>query len=69
MVVALLILGAFASLAVGAWYLLRGKHADFAIKTIRVGAVVGIVASLRPNRHRTLPPPSRCRRNSPPSLP
>ena len=44
-VVALLILGAFASLAVGAWYLLRGKHADFAIKTIRVGAVVGIVAS------------------------
>ena len=43
--VALLILGAFASLAVGAWYLLRGKHADFAMKTIRVGAVVGIVAS------------------------
>ena len=44
-VVALLILGAFASLAVGAWYLLRGKHADFAMNTIRVGAVVGIVAS------------------------
>lgn len=44
-VVALLIMGAFASLAVGAWYLLRGKHADFAMKTIRVGAVVGIVAS------------------------
>ena len=44
-VVALLILGAFASLAVGAWYLLRGKHADFAMQTIRVGAVVGIVAS------------------------
>ena len=44
-VVALLILGAFASLAVGAWYLLRGKHADFAMKTIRVGAIVGIVAS------------------------
>ena len=44
-VVALLIMGAFASLAVGAWYLLRGKHADFAMKTIRIGAVVGIVAS------------------------
>ena len=44
-VVALLIMGAFASLAVGAWYLLRGKHADFAMKTIRVGAIVGIVAS------------------------
>lgn len=44
-VVALLIMGAFASLAIGAWYLLRNKHADFAMKTIRVGAVVGIVAS------------------------
>ena len=44
-VVALLIMGAFAALAVGAWYLLRGKHSDFAMKTIRVGAVVGIVAS------------------------
>ncbi len=44
-VVALLIMGAFASLAIGAWYLLRDKHADFAMKTIRVGAVVGIVAS------------------------
>lgn len=44
-VVALLIMGAFAALAVGAWYLLRGKHAEFAMKTIRVGAVVGIVAS------------------------
>ena len=44
-VVALLIMGALCALAVGAWYLLKGKHADFALKTIRVGAVVGIVAS------------------------
>ncbi len=43
--VALLIMGALCALAVGAWYLLKGKHADFALKTIRVGAVVGIVAS------------------------
>lgn len=44
-IVALLILGAFVSMAVGAWYLLKGKHSDFAMKTVRIGAVVGIVAS------------------------
>lgn len=44
-IVALLIMGAFVSLCVGAWYLLKGKHADFAMKTVRIGAVVGIVAS------------------------
>ena len=43
--VALLIMGAFASLAVGGWYLLKKKHVDFAMKTVRIGAVVGIVAS------------------------
>ena len=41
-VVALLIMGAFASMCVGAWYLLKGKHTDFAMKT---GAAVGMVAS------------------------
>lgn len=40
-IVALLILGAFVSMAVGAWYLLKGKHSDFAMKTVRIGAVVG----------------------------
>ncbi len=44
-VVALLIMGAFASLAVGGWYLLKKKHVDFAMKTVRIGAIVGIVAS------------------------
>ena len=44
-IVALLIFGAFVSMAVGAWYLLKGKHSDFAMKTVRIGAVVGIVAS------------------------
>ena len=44
-VVALLILGSFAAMCVGAWYMLKGRHADFAMKTVRVGAVVGIVAS------------------------
>ena len=44
-VVALLIMGAFASLAVGGWYLLKKKHVGFAMKTVRIGAIVGIVAS------------------------
>ena len=44
-VVALLIMGAFASMCVGAWYLLKGKHTDFAMKTVKIGATVGMVAS------------------------
>lgn len=43
--VALLIMGAFASMCVGAWYLLKGKHTDFAMKTVKIGAAVGMVAS------------------------
>ena len=37
-VVALLIMGAFAAMAVSAWYLIKGRHADFAMKTMRIGA-------------------------------
>lgn len=44
-VVALLIMGAFVAMAVSAWYLLKGKHSDFAMKTMRLGAVVGTVVS------------------------
>ena len=44
-VIALLIMGAFVAMAVGAWYLLKGRHKDFAMKTLRTGAVVGIVVS------------------------
>jgi len=42
---ALLIMGAFVAMAVAAWYLLKGRHADFAMKIMRIGAVVGIVTS------------------------
>ena len=35
----------FAAMAVSAWYLIKGRHADFAMKTMRIGAVVGIVTS------------------------
>ncbi|WP_165042810.1 cytochrome ubiquinol oxidase subunit I [Adlercreutzia sp. ZJ138] len=44
-VIALLIMGAFVAMAVAAWYLLRGKFKEFALKTMKIGAVVGIVAS------------------------
>lgn len=44
-VVALLIMGAFAAMAIAAWYLIKGKHEKFAMKTMRIGAVVGIVVS------------------------
>ena len=42
---ALLIMGAFVAMAVAAWYLLKGRHADFAMKIMRTGAVVAIVTS------------------------
>ena len=38
-------MGAFVAMAVAAWYLLKGKHTDFAMKTLKTGAVVGIVTS------------------------
>lgn len=42
---ALLIMGAFCAIAVAGWYLLKGKHTEFAMKTMRIGAVVGIITS------------------------
>lgn len=42
---AVLIMGAFAAMAVAAWYLLKGKHTDFAMKTLKIGAVAGIITS------------------------
>ena len=45
-VVALLIMGAFVAMAVAAWYLLKGRHQDFAMKTLKIGAVVGIVTTV-----------------------
>ena len=41
----LLIMGAFVALAVAAYYLLKNVHLDFAMKNIRIGAVVGIVTT------------------------
>lgn len=42
---ALLIMGAFVAMAVAGWYMLKGRNKDFAMKTMRIAAVVGIVTS------------------------
>ena len=44
-IVAVLIMGAFVAMAVSAWYLIKKKHSDFAMKTMKLGAVVGIIVS------------------------
>lgn len=44
-VVALLIMGAFFAMAVAAWYLLKKRNSDFAMKTLRTSSVVAIVVS------------------------
>lgn len=42
---AVLIMGCFAAMAVAAWYLLKGKHTEFAMKTMKIGAVAGVITS------------------------
>ena len=42
-VVGLLITGACVAIAVAAWYLLKNKHSEFAMKTMRMGTVLALV--------------------------
>lgn len=44
-VTAVLTMGAFVAMAVAAWYLMKGRHKDFALKTLKIGAVSGVVAT------------------------
>ncbi len=44
-VVGLLVMGAFIAMAVAAWYLIRRRHEGSAMKMLRVGSIVGIVAT------------------------
>ena len=44
-VVALIIMGAFVAMAVAAYYLIKKRHTDFAMKTLRIGTIVGIIAT------------------------
>ena len=44
-VTALLVMGAFVAMAIGGYYLLKKRHQDFAMKAVKVGSIVGIVAT------------------------
>ena len=44
-VMALLVMGAFVAMAIGGYYLLKKRHQDFAMKAVKIGSIVGIVAT------------------------
>ncbi len=44
-VLSLLVMGAFISMAIGAWYLVKHRHQQAAARVLRVGAVVGVIAT------------------------
>ena len=44
-VTALLVMGAFVAMAIGGYYLLKKRHQDFAMKAVKIGSLVGIVAT------------------------
>ena len=44
-VFAVLTMGSFVAMGVAAWYLLKGRHKDFALRTLRIGAVAGIACT------------------------
>ena len=44
-VLALLVMGAFGTMAISAWYMHKDRFHDFALKTMKIGAVVGVIAT------------------------
>ena len=38
-------MGAFVAMAIGGYYLLKKRHQDFAMKAVKIGSIVGIVAT------------------------
>lgn len=42
-VLSILVVGAFVAMAIAAWYMYKKKHPEFAIKTMRTGAIVGVI--------------------------
>lgn len=44
-VTAVLTMGAFSAMAVGAWYMMKGRYQEFAKRAIKVGATVGLVST------------------------
>lgn len=45
-VTAVLTMGAFTAMAVGAWYMMKGRYEEFAKRAIKVGATVGLASTL-----------------------
>ena len=43
---ALLIMGAFMALSIGAWYLKKGRHTEFALKTVRVASCIALITTV-----------------------
>ncbi len=43
---ALLIMGAFMALAIGTWYLKKGRHTEFALKTVRVASCIALITTV-----------------------
>lgn len=41
----LLIMGAFMALAIGAWYLKKGRHTEFAMRTVRIASGIALVTT------------------------
>lgn len=44
-VLALLVIGAFVAMAIAAWYMYKKKHPEFALRTMKYGAIVGVVTT------------------------
>lgn len=42
---AVITMGAFTAMAVGAWYLMKGRYLEFAKRAVKVGATVGLVST------------------------
>lgn len=44
-VTALLVMGAFTAMAIGGYYLMKKRHQDFALRAVKIGSIVGIIAT------------------------
>lgn len=43
-VLAVLVIGAFIAMAIAAWYMYKKRHPEFAIRTMKIGSIVGVIS-------------------------
>lgn len=43
-VLAVLVIGAFVAMAISAWYMYKKRHPEFAMRTMKIGSIVGVVS-------------------------